>query len=142
MGTSKQMEEGNKTEKFVAKTLKKFGYWSYIMPKKVGGQPCDIMAAKGGNRTTVWLVDAKHVEEGKVSFTFDRVEPNQEMSFTYATNFAKLGNCGFAIYFDRTKSLYWFPYADYMKYIQLGCKSVNMNDLQDFEEVLKYADNY
>lgn len=140
MGTSKQMEEGNKTEKFVAKTLKKFGYWNYIMPKKVGGQPCDIMAAKGGNRTIVWLVDAKHVEEGKVSFSFDRIEPNQETSFNYAINFANLKNCGFVIYFDRTKSLYWFPYQDFIKYSQLGYKSVNMNELVEFEEVLQNAD--
>lgn len=139
---SKQLVEGNKTEKFVAKTLKKFGYWNYIMPKKVNGQPCDIVAGKGGKRTIMWLVDAKHVEEGKVSFSFDRIEPNQITSFSYAMNYAHLFNVGFVIFFDRTKSLYWFPFSDYLKCSQLGAKSVNMNDLQDFEEVLKYEDDY
>lgn len=135
-------EEGGKTEKFAAKTFKKYGYWSYIMPKKVNGQPCDIVATKGGKRSIIWLVDAKHVEEEKVSFTFDRIEPNQLSSFDYATNFAKIRNCGFAIFFERTKKLYWFAYADYIKYAQLGCKSVNMNELIEFEEALQNEDNY
>lgn len=139
MITSKQLLEGNKTEKFVAKTLKKYGYWNYILPKKVNGQPCDVFAAKGGKKTIVWNIDAKHVEEGKVSFSFDRIEPNQHTSFMYAINFANLENCGFAIYFDRTKSLYWLSYQDYLKYADLGQKSVNINDLKDFEEVLQGA---
>lgn len=133
---SKQLIEGNATEKFVVKTFKKHGYWGYILPKKVNGQPCDIVAGKGGKRTIMWLVDAKHVEEGKVSFSFDRIEPNQISSMAYATNYAKLDNVGFCIFFDRTKSLYWFKYTDYLKYVSCGYKSVNMNELQDFEEVL------
>lgn len=141
MATSKQFIEGNKTEKFVAKTMKKYGYWTYVIPKKINGQPCDVFAAKGGNHTIVWNIDAKHVDEGKVSFAFDRIEPNQHTSFAYAINFANLENCGFAIYFDRTKSLYWFSYHDYLRYNMLGYKSVNMNELQDFEEVLKNADS-
>lgn len=141
MTANKQLIEGNKTEKFVAKTLKKYGYWNYIIPKKINGQPCDVFAAKGGNKTIVWNIDAKHVEGGKVSFSFDRIEPNQHTSFAYAINFAHLDNCGFAIFFDRTKSLYWFPYKDYMKYAELGLKSINMNELRDFEEVLKDADS-
>lgn len=141
MANSKQLIEGNKTEKFVAKTLKKYGYWNYIIPKKINGQPCDVFAAKGGNKTIVWNIDAKHVEEGKVSFSFDRIEPNQHTSFTYALNFAHLENCGFAIYFDRTKSLYWFSYKEYLRYAELGFKSVSMFDLMDFEKVLQHADS-
>ena len=140
MTTSKQLIEGNKTEKFVAKTMKKYGYWTYVIPKKINGQPCDVFAAKGGKKTIVWNIDAKHVEEGKVSFTFDRIEPNQHTSFSYAITFANLDNCGFAIYFDRTKKLYWFSYYDYLRYNMCGCKSVNMNDLLEFEEVLRQCE--
>ena len=135
-------EEGSATEKFTAKTFKKYGYWAYIMPKKVNGQPCDLVAGKGGKRTLMWLVDAKHVRQDEVSFPFDRIEPNQISSMAYAMNFAKLQNIGFAIFFERTKKLYWFAYTDYIKYAQLGCKSVNMNELLEFEEVLQNEDSY
>lgn len=137
-----QMEVGSATEKFVAKTLKKYGYWVYIIPKKVNGQPCDIVAGKGGKKTMMWNVDAKHVEEQKTSFSFDRIEPNQISSFGYSSSFAKLENVGFAIFFERTKKLYWFSYQNFIKYSQLGYVSVNMNELPEFEEVLSDADVY
>lgn len=137
-----QIEQGNATERFVSKTFKKFGYWSYILPKKVNGQPCDVCAGKGGERTLMWLVDAKHVESSKVSFTFDRIEPNQISAMAYALNYAKISNLGFAIFFDRDKKLYWFSYQDFVKCQQLGMKSVNMNTLVSFDEVLANEDNY
>ena len=141
---SKQSKEGTATEKFVAKTFKKFGYWAHILAKAAdGSQPCDIFAAKNDSGSCkVWLVDAKHVEEGKVSFAFDRVEANQVSSMSYATGFAKLSNVGFAIYFDRTKQLYWLPYFKYMQLINFGEKSINLNELEKFEEVLENANNY
>lgn len=140
-------EEGSATEKFVAKTFKKAGYWALIIPKKVNGQPCDVVAGKGSTnsqKTLMWLVDAKHVRAEEVSFPFDRIEPNQITSMAYAMNFAKINgrNIGFAIFFERTKKLYWFSYQDYIRYSQWDYKSVNMNELLEFEEVLKDENNY
>lgn len=138
-----QDRNGKGTEKFVSKTLKKFGYWAYNMPPKVNGQPCDVVGAKGGKRTIVWLVDAKHVEVDKISFTFDRIEANQISSMAYAIQFAKINaeNVGFAIFFERTKVLYWFSYSKFLKYSQLGYKSISLHELETFEEVLENADN-
>ena len=136
-----QIKLGNATEKFIAKTLRNAGYWCYNIPKKVGGQPCDLFAFKEGKSTLVWLIDGKHVSSDKVSFTFDRIEPNQISAFAYARDFAKAKRMGFAIYFERTKKLYWFHFNDYVKYTQLGMKSVNMSDLTEFEEVLKDEDS-
>lgn len=129
--------EGNATEKFTAKTFKKNGYWAHIVSKNIsGGQPCDVIAARGNK---IWLVDAKHVETSKVSFTFDRIEPNQISSMAYAANYAKIDSdrIGFSIYFDRTKKLYWFAYTDYVRLHTLGAKSVNIQELNEFEEVIK-----
>ena len=137
-------KNGKGTEKFVCKVLKKYGYWAYNIPMKTNGQPFDIVSAKGlgEGKMMCWFADAKHVEENKVSFTFDRIEPNQITSMSYITQFAKVdaNYVGFAIFFERTKSLYWFPYALFLKLTQLDCKSVNLSDLEDFEEVLKNAD--
>ena len=35
---------GDSTEQFIANFLRENGYWAYILPKKVGGQPFDIIA--------------------------------------------------------------------------------------------------
>lgn len=138
---NKRNEEGKGTEKFIAKTFKNAGYWVYNMPKKIEGQPCDLVAVKGGKDTNAWLIDAKHVEEGKVSFSFDRIEPNQLAAMSYAIGFAKIQNVGFAIFFDRNKTLYWFPYNDFLKCNNLGMKSINMHDLQPLGELLNEDNN-
>lgn len=144
MSDGRQNKEGAATEKFVAKTFKKHGYWSTILQKKQdGSQPCDIVAGKQvSGSCKMWLVDAKHVSEEKVSFTFDRVEANQISSMQYAAGFAGLTNTGFAIYFDRTKQLYWLPFYKFMQLFNFGEKSVNLADLEKFDEVLDNADRY
>lgn len=135
-----QKKLGDATEKFTTKTLRNFGYWVYNMPMKTSGQPFDIIAVKGGKSFLVWLVDAKHVRDEQVSFTFARIEPNQISSMAYAHNFAKIENLGFAIFFDRDKQLRWLPYLDYVEMEKQGQKSVNMNNLKLFTEVLSDAD--
>ena len=135
----KQIKIGTATEKFIAKTLKGLGYWVYNMPLKTSGQPCDLVAIKGN---IPWLIDGKHVRDDEVSFPFSRIEPNQLSSMAYAHQFAKIQNIGFAIFFDRTKQLYWFSYQDLIKCQQLGMKSINMQNLELFEEVIKNADSY
>lgn len=141
--TNSELQEklGKATEKLVVKTFKKFGYWAYNMPKKVGGQPCDIVAIKGGKTFLVWLVDAKHVREQDVSFTFDRIEPNQITSMRYARDFAHIETTGFCIFFDRDKQLRWLSFENYENFAKNGIKSVNMANLVLFTEVLENADN-
>ena len=149
--TNEQLQDklGKATEKLVCKTFKKFGYWCYNIPKKTAGQPCDIIAVKGLEGTVitstmvyttktflVWLVDAKHIRNEDVSFTFDRIEPNQITSMRYAHDFSKLDNLGFAIFFDRDKQLRWLPFEEYERMVANGSKSVNMNNLELFTEVL------
>ena len=136
-----QLKLGSATEKFIAKTLRNFGYWVYNMPMKTSGQPCDIFAAKGGKTVLVWLIDGKHVRTDEVSFTFARVEPNQISSMRYATEFAKLTNVGFCVFFDRDKKLRWLSFDKFTTMQKDGAKSVNMSELEFFEEVLKNADD-
>lgn len=149
-GKELQIKLGNATEKLISKKLRSFGYWNYILPKKAEGQPCDIVAMKGLDtkngkiEIAAWMIDAKHVE-GKVSFTFDRIEPNQVSSLGYARDFALIqgyrGHTGFVIFFERDKQLRWFSFDDYEKFAKDGVKSVNMTDLRLFEEVLADANN-
>lgn len=136
--TELQIKLGDATEKFIVKGLKNYGYWVYNFPKKASGQPCDIVAIKGGKSYLVWLIDAKHVEEDIVSFTFNRIEANQISSMNYAYNYAKfnIDNLGFCIFFARDKQLRWFPFKDYLFMNNMGKKSVNMNELKLFTEVL------
>ena len=146
--TNQQLQDklGKATEKLVCKTLKKYGYWCYNIPKKTNGQPCDIVAIKGKDQKVflVWLIDAKHIRNEDVSFTFDRIEPNQITSMRYARDFANIDalyNLGFAIFFDRDKQLRWLPFEIYERLSKNGVKSVNMYNLTLFAEVLENADH-
>ena len=142
--TNTQLQDklGRATEKFVCKTFKRYGYWCYNIPKKTNGQPCDIVAIKGKGKKVflVWLVDAKHIRNEEVSFTFDRIESNQVTSMSYARDFSNIDNLGFAIFFDRDKQLRWLPFEMYEKMFKDGAKSVNMNNLELFTELLENAD--
>lgn len=135
-----QVKLGNATEKFICKTLRKYGYWAYNMPKKVNGQPCDIIGIKGGKSIIVFLIDGKHVRNEEVSFSFTRVEPNQISSLAYARDFAGIQNVGFCVFFDRDKQLRWLPFSQFEKLSKEGAKSVNMNTLELFTEVLENED--
>lgn len=142
--TNQQLQDkyGKATEKFVCKTLRKFGYWVYNIPKKTSGQPCDIVAIKKNITYLVWLIDAKHIRNEEVSFTFNRIEPNQIAAMRYARDFSNIDACslGFAIFFDRDKQLRWLPFEIYEKLVKDEVKSVNMNDLRLLSEVLEDAD--
>lgn len=128
---------GDSTEQFIANFLRENGYWAYILPKKVGGQPFDIIACRYNN---ILFVDAKHLEKEKASFSFDRIEPNQKTSMLYAQQFAHITNMGFIIYWERTpEKLYFLPYDRVLKSEKEGKKSVKIEDLNEFKEVLKYA---
>jgi Holliday junction resolvase len=125
---------GNKTETKIVNIFREFRYWVYNTPHKTNGQPVDIIAM---NDRDGWLVDAKHVETGKVSFSFSRIEPNQITTCLYAKEFAKIKNLGFAIEFDRDGEVYWLPFEKFLEMSKNGEKSVNMNDLKLFRKVLE-----
>lgn len=131
---SVQLTVGNKTEQNVVNILRKNRYWVYNCPKKLGGQPVDIIALKDNINI---LVDAKHVEKEKVSFSFDRIEPNQITSLMYARDYAGIKNLGFAIEFERTGEIMWFPFKFYEELVKDGFKSIKMSQMALFEEVLK-----
>ena len=132
---SKQLELGNETEEEVAKFFKKNGFWSYITPKKVSGQPVDIIAIKGN---VSWLVDAKHLSiKDKSSFPFSRIEANQVDSLTYARNFSGVKNLGFVICLENDYSKFFFlSYDKYLEIEQSGRKSAKISELQDLADLI------
>ena len=132
---SKQLELGNETEEEVAKFFKKNGFWSYITPKKVSGQPVDIIAIKDN---VSWLVDAKHLSiKDKSSFPFSRIEANQVDSLTYARNFSGVKNLGFVICLENDYSKFFFlSYDKYLEIEQSGRKSAKISELQDLAELI------
>lgn len=126
----KQVEQGKATEQRIAEFFHNNGYWAYIVPKTIGGQPFDIIACRGN---TTWFVDAKHIEEHKASFDFNRIEPNQKTSMCYAHNFAKMTNIGFGILWDREpQKLFFLPYVDYIEMAKQGIMSVKIKELKEF----------
>ncbi len=133
MTNSIQNIVGNSTELKLANFLRENGYWAYVVPKKVGGQPCDVIACRYNN---VWLIDAKHLEKEKASFTFDRVEPNQRTAMTYAHEFAKISHTGFAIYWERTYKFYYLPFDTITELEKNKGKSIKIEDLIELGEAL------
>lgn len=132
-----QLQIGNSCEKTIVDMLRTKGYWVYNLPLKTNGQPVDIIAAKGTeNGETIYLMDAKHVREQEPSFPFKRIESNQWSSLDYAKNFAKLKNLGFAILFERTGDVYWLKYELAKSLNDSGVKSVKLDILPKFKEVI------
>lgn len=132
---SKQMKNGNKSERDVGWLFQANGFWAHNFAKsQSGSQPVDLVAIRGND---CWLVDVKHVREEESSFPFSRIEPNQLTCFDYARNFAKIQNLGFVICFERfdLKPLL-LTYDKYLEMDKKGLKSVKMSDLEALEEYL------
>lgn len=130
----KQNILGNKTEVEIAEFLRGKGYWALIVQKGPNGQPFDIIA---GREDVTWYIDAKHLEGDKVSFSFDRIEPNQRTSMGYARNFALIKRLGFVIKWERDNSrLFYLSYDKLIELEKKGFKSVKINDLEDYGEML------
>lgn len=134
MSKSKQLDVGNEVEIEVGKIFKNNGYWAKIFPKKVSGQPVDIIAIK--NKIN-WLVDAKHLREESKSFPFSRIEANQKDALRYAKEFAHIENLGFVICCgeDLTRG-FFLSYDKLVELEEKGFKSVKISELEDFQEVL------
>ena len=109
MVKSKQLKVGNETEQIIADYFQSLGFWVYILPKKIGGQPFDIIASKDKE---TWFVDAKHLEQNKASFSFERIEPNQKTAMKIATERANMANVGFFIYWDRNPDRLYYMLED------------------------------
>lgn len=130
----KQNIVGKQAEFNVASLFKKNKYWALNIPKTVAGQPFDIIACK---EDIAWLVDVKHLEANKASFAFERIEPNQRTSMSYAKVLAKMKNLGFVIEWERDVSRHFF--LSYDKLIEMeenGLKSVRIEELEVFDDLL------
>ena len=133
---------GSDCEKQVINILRGNGFWCYLTPRTATGQPVDIIAAKSKNNCDiVYLFDVKHVRDETVSFTLERIEANQWSSLGYARNFANLERLGFAIYFERNKTLYWLPFTKALELKEKGIKSINLKSLGKFEEEINENNN-
>lgn len=130
---SKQLKVGNESEEIVGQFFNKNKYFVYITPKKIGGQPADIIAI---NKNKTWLVDAKHVRKEECSFTFSRIEANQKMSMKFIHDFAGIENTGFAIYFERDSNIYYLSYLKWLEMDTKGFKSVNMKELPLLKDII------
>ena len=131
----KQKKLGNATEKNITDIFKKNKYWSLIIPPSPAGQPFDIIARK--NNFT-WFVDAKHLEESKASFSFDRIEPNQITSMNYAYLISNIKDrMGFIIEWERDLSRHFYLSWDkYLSMSQKGSKSIPIEELEVLEELI------
>lgn len=140
MTKSKQLNVGNESEKEVAVSFfRANGYWSYITPKKISGQPVDIIAMKGNIN---WLVDAKHLIADKKSFAFSRIESNQMDSLNYAKS-KGVKNLGFVIIQDNGENGgfndFFLPFDKLIEMLKKDEKSVKLSELESFREALQRA---
>lgn len=142
---SKQTKNGNKGETIAAGLLNENGYWAHILAKsESGSQPFDIVAIKGNKDSTssVWMVDAKYVNENKVSFTIERVESNQLSSMEYAINFANINEkqVGFVVVFERDlDNPRFLPYRNVVEGLENKKRSFNIAEMQSLKTLLKMA---
>lgn len=136
MLNTKQNELGRKTEDMIAQFFKSKKYWAFVIPKKREGQPCDIIAIR---KDDVWIIDAKHLEENKASFSFSRIEPNQITSMKYMHIFANIeAHIGFIISWDREPNrLFYFDYDNFTDLSQKGLKSIKIEELDDMEDLIE-----
>lgn len=133
--SSKQNEVGKKTEYIIAQYFKEHKYWAFVIPKSINGQPFDVIAL---GHNDIWLVDAKHLESSKASFSFDRIEANQITSMRYAKLYAEIdGHLGFIIKWEREPNrLFYLDYNIFTEFSEKGLKSVKIEELEDMEDLI------
>ena len=135
---------GNKRENELCMLFQKHHYWAHICSKNASGsQPVDVIAIRGASGILAWLVDAKNVEASKPSFVLDRIEDNQWASLQYAHGFSgiPIENLGFAVFFERMDKFYWLPLEKALDMKKNNVKSINLELMREFEEVLNEYDN-
>lgn len=131
----KQTKLGKSTETIIAQYFKSKRYWAFIIPKSINGQPFDVIALR---HSDIWLVDVKHLEEDKASFSFSRIEPNQITSMNYAKKYSEIvGHLGFIIYWEREPNrLFYLSYDIFTDLSEKGLKSIKINELEDMEDLI------
>lgn len=128
----KQNFLGRKTEDNVVEYFGEHNYWAYAFPKSILGQPFDIVARY---ENKVFFVDAKHLEDNKVSFPMSRIEPNQLTSMKYANTIARIyDNMGFVI--EWKEQFYFLDYGTIKYMVAKDIKSIKMHELPLLEEYL------
>lgn len=122
-----QLKIGNNTEDNTSSFFRQKGFWVHKMPKTQNGQSVDMIAIR---EKFFMVFDAKHVRKEDISFTFSRIESNQETSMDYMKNFAKIPSdrLGFVIHFERLEEYKFLPYDTYLDLKSQGVKSINGND--------------
>ncbi len=83
---------GKIAEQYVADYLFKKGWFVILIPKKISGQPFDLIALKDDKFIAG---DVKHIQSGD-TFRLSRVEPNQQTAFFLMRN---RGNTNFGLLF-------------------------------------------
>jgi hypothetical protein len=136
---AKQNDAGTKAEVAVRDFFAERRYWSFLIPKSRDGQPFDLIARKDSkNYKDIWFIDAKHLEENKVSFAFSRIEPNQISSMEYAKYFCGIDDqMGFVVMWERDENLYYFSFDDFLRISEEGRKSIKIEEMQNFSELIR-----
>ena len=137
----KQSDLGRKSEDIICSFFQQHRYWALAIPRGIGGQPFDIIGRfknKELGIDDVWFIDAKHLEENKVSFDFNRIEPNQISSMEYAKYFCGIDEqMGFVVHWERDDNLYYFSFDDYLRIYEEGRKSIKIKEMQNFSEIIR-----
>jgi hypothetical protein len=137
----KQGDLGRNTEKNITDFFQQHRYWALIIPRGVGGQPFDIIARYKNKKIgldDMWFIDAKHLEENKVSFSFNRIEANQISSMEYARDFCGIDEqMGFVVEWEKDGNLYYFSFEDFLRISEEGRKSIKIEEMQNFSELIR-----
>lgn len=123
---------GNQAEKYVAEELAKLGIWVGSFNKNnSGSQPFDQIAI---SKNFTWCYDVKHTEIDR--FDFRRIEDNQQIVLAFIHE--RLQNPsvieGFAIVYE--DNIYFYNYYTYLQHKLEGRKSVKINELENFIDIL------
>lgn len=122
-----QIKIGNDLEStFLHLLSRKYGYWAYLCPRTLAGQPCDVIALR---RDKKFLLDVKHCKNDK--FLFSRIETNQADAFKYAT---ELGiPCGFAVFFEASNEWRFWSWKFVQKLMKIETKFIKVYTESDLE---------
>lgn len=113
---------GRNIEKQGIKYLTSLKFWVHYITPSINGQPCDLIAYKDN---TMYLIDIKDSESDY--FIASRIEPNQEMSFEFASLFG-INKTLFLIYFKKIEKWYVLTYQSHKEKKK---KSYKIEDLID-----------
>lgn len=140
----KNIDIGNRDEKRLCKEIfQKNHFYAYNTPRdNEGKQPVDVIAFKGlkDNLSVIFMVDSKNVSLGKKRFDFRYIRQDQEDSMSYAIEWCNVSQkyLGFVIFFEEDfDNPRWLSFEQYNNCLKENEKSVSMNNLPLFLDILK-----